>query len=284
MQEGQLGIKILIGQIQLALKKLNPLNGGEKMSSKLNCMMWLVALALCMATAQAQDSSLRVIGVGTVQVPADTTVIAFDVQNNSENFTQAEEANSLVLNRTEEALLAAGVKKEEIMPDRSQGRMMAHRVICNTVNNTSNCKDVVLNAATAQMVVKYKNSDANQTQKVIDAAKATGAKATIWGYELSDPSKAVDDARKKALENAKAKAEYYASSYGLTLGNSMQIEEPTYPDIDVGPGYGLDSPWRMNRMLWMDPFMRGGRLWDDDYIPEGMAEVTAYVSVTYKVS
>jgi len=253
------------------------------LSSKLICLIWMVALALSVATASAQDSSLRVIGTGTVQVPADTTIIAVDALNNSDNLSLAEEAASNLLNQTEEALLAAGVTKDEIMPDRSTGRITSHKVVCNTVNNTTSCKDIILNAATEQMVIKLKTSDANQTQKVIDAAGSAGAKATILGYELSDPKNAVDQARKKALENAKAKAEYYASSYGLTLGKSMQIEEPTYPDIDIGPSYGWARSWRMDRMIWMEPFPRMNRLWEDNYIPEGMAEVTAYVSVIYGV-
>jgi len=243
----------------------------------------MVALALSVATASAQDSSLRVIGAGTVQVPTDTTIIAIDVLNNSDNLSLAEEINSNQMNLTEEALLAAGVAKDEIMPDRSKGRITSHKVICNTVNNTSSCKDVVFNAATEEMVVKLKTSDANQTQKVIDAAESAGAKVTILGYELSDPKGAVDQARKKALENAKAKAEYYASSYGLTLGKSMQIEEPTYPDIDIGSSFGWGRSWGMDRMIWGEPFPRMNRFWEDDYIPEGMAEVTAYVSVIYKV-
>jgi uncharacterized protein len=258
-------------------------NGGKKMSSKLICLIWLVALALSAATASAQDSSLCVIGVGTVQVPTDTTIIAVNVQNDSDNLSVAEEANSNLLNQTKNALLAAGVKNEEILPDRFKGRLTSRKVICNTVNNTTTCKDVVLNAATEQIIIKMNTSDVNQTQKVIDAAKAAGAKAATLGYELRDPSNAVDQARKKALENAKAKAEYYASSYGLTLGESMQIEEPTYPDIDIGPSYGWDRPMRMSHMFWMDPFPRMDRFWEDKYIPEGTAEVTAYVSVTYKV-
>jgi uncharacterized protein YggE len=253
------------------------------MSSKLICLVGLVALALLMATALAHDSSLRVIGVGTVQVPADTVIIGVSVQNISGNFSLAEEANSNLLNLTEESLIAAGVNKEEIMPDRSKRHIISHRLICNTVNNTTSCKDVTVNAATEQMIIRLKGSDANQTQKVIDAAKSAGARAAIWGYELSDPSKAVDQARKNALDNAKAKAEYYASSYGLKIGKAMEIEESTYPDIEIGPGYRWDTPRRMRHMFWMEPFPRMNRFWADNYIPEGMAEVTAYVSVTYKV-
>jgi uncharacterized protein YggE len=218
-----------------------------------------------------------------VQVPADTVIIAVSAQNSSDNISVAEEANSNLLNQTKTALLAAGVKTEEILPDRSKGRLTSHAVLCDTLNNTTTCSDVIMDVATEQMIIRMKTSGANQTQKVIDAAKSAGAKAAIMGYELSDPDNSVDRARKKALENAKTKAKYYATSYGLALGESMQIEEPTYPDIDIGPSYRWDRPLRMSHMFWMNPFPRMDRFWEENYIPEGMAEVNAYVRVTYKV-
>ena len=255
------------------------------MSSKLILWLSLAALALC-AAASAQDSTLRVTGVGSVQVPADTAIIAFYVQNSSANLTSAQEAASLMLNRTEQALLAAGVSKDEIGPHRAKGHITTRKVFCSTVNNSTDCRDVIVDAATMRMVVRLKSSDANETQRVIEAAEAAGAEAAVWGYELSDPSNALEQARKKALENARAKAAYYASSYDLTLGESIQIEEPAYPDIEMGPSYGWERPWRMGRMHWMHwmaPFSEMDRFWRDEFIPEGMAEVTAYVRAAYQV-
>ena len=254
------------------------------MSSKLILWLSLAALALC-AAASAQESTLRVTGEGSIQVPADTTVIAFYVQNSSANFPSAQEAASLMLNQTEQALLAAGVSREEIGPHRAKGHITTRKVFCSTVNNSTDCRDVIVDAATMRMVVRLKSSDANETKRIIEAAKAAGAEAAVWGYELSDPTNAMEQARKKALENAKAKAQYIASSYDLTLGESMQIEEPEYPDIEMGPSYGWERPWRMGRMHWMhwmDPFSEMDRFWRDEYIPEGMAEVTAYARVTYQ--
>jgi uncharacterized protein len=253
------------------------------MSLKLIYSIALLAIALSMATASAQDSSLRVVGTGSVQVPADTVIIAVSAQNDSENATLAATRTSELLNKTEESLISAGVKREEIVPDRSKGYMTLYKAICNTVNNTTSCKDVVTEVAAEQMIIKLKTSDQNQTQKVIDAAKSTGAEAAIRGYALSDSSKAVGEARKKALDNAKAKAEDYASSFGFSLGKAMEIAEPTYPDIEIGPTDIWDMHREMNNMFGMEPFQRMDRFLEGDHIPEGMAEVTAYVSVTYKV-
>ncbi len=253
------------------------------MSSRLSCLIGLVALALCMATVSAQDNTLRVIGVGTVQVPADTATILVRAENYSDNATLAASMASELLNSTEQSLIAAGVKKDEIMPDRSKGQMTYRKLICNKVNNSTTCKEVITNASIEQMVINLKVIDINQTKKVIDAAESAGAKAAIVRYNLSDPGSAVAQARKKALDDAKARAEEYASSLGFKLGSTMGIEEPTYPDIEIGMPYGWGMPRRMNHMFWQSPFSRMDHLFGDNYLPEGMAEVTAYVRVNYGV-
>ncbi len=254
------------------------------MSSKNICLIGLLALSVCMTTAFAQDSSLRVVGAGTVQVPADTVIIAVSAQNESENATIAAARNSELLDRAQESMIAAGAEEEEIMPDRSKGYMTSRKLICNTVNNTTTCRDMVANVVAERMIIRLKSSDQNQTQKVIDAAESVGAEAVIWGYVLSDSSQAISEARKKALDDAKARAEDYASSFGFNLSSTMQIEEPTYPEIEMGPTYSWDMPRSLHHIFGMHPFERMDRFFEDDYIPEGMAEVTAYVSVTYKVT
>jgi uncharacterized protein YggE len=267
----------------------------EKMSLK-SIFMALMAIALCAAGAMAQDSSLRVTGVGSVLTDADTTIIAVSAQNSSDNVTIAQQANSQVLAAAEKSLIAAGVKEEEIMKDRTKGYSAYHRVICNTVNNTTSCRDVITNIATEQMVIKLKTTDRERINKTLAAAESSGADASVIGYALNDSSQAYEQARKRALENAKAKAEDYASALGYRLGEAVYIEDAAYPDIEMGPSYGWRYPWGMHhmwrglgsRMMWIDSFpMMDGFLSDDlneDYIPAGKARVTAYVRVEYKVA
>ena len=252
------------------------------MSFKLICLIGLVALALCMVTVLAQDNSIRVVGVGAVQAPTDTVIIAVGTQNDGENATLAEARSSELLNRTMDSLIAVGVRDEEIMPDRPKSYMTYHKVICSTMNNTTSCSDVAANIVEERMIIKLKTGDLSRTQKVIDAAKSSDANAAILGYALIDPSKAVDQARKKALDDAKTRAEDFATIFGFSLGKAIDVEEQTYPDIEVGPHYPLDMPWRMKHTFWMRPFYMKP-FFGGNYIPEGMAEVTAYARVTYRV-
>lgn len=95
---------------------------------------------------------------------------------------------------------------------------------------------------------------------MIAATKSTGTDAAIMGYFLSDSSKAMSEARKKALDNAKAKAENYASSSGFSLGKAMKIEKPTYPEIEIGPTHGWEMSREMSHMFWMEPSLRMDRI------------------------
>lgn len=241
-------------------------------------------VTLCTTAAVAENSSLRVIGAGTVEIPADTVIISVSVRSMDDNATIAAERNSEMLNKTKDALIAAGVEESEVMPGRSKGHMEYHTVVCNTVNNTTICEDVVTSQVTERMIVRLNTNDENETEKVIEAAKSSGARAIILGYALNDSDRAVNEARKKALEDAKSSAEDYAAAYGFELGKSIEIEEIGYPNIEIGPSYNWDMPMRIYHGFWRNPFSMMDGFFGENYIPSGMAEVTAYTSVTYEVS
>jgi uncharacterized protein YggE len=247
-------------------------------------LIGLLFLALCTTAAVAENSSLRVIGIGTVETPADTVIISVSAQSMDDNATIASEKNSEMLNKTRDALIAAGVEEDEIMPGRSKCYAKYRSVVCDTVNNTTTCKRMVTNQVTERMLIKLNTNDENKTKKVIEAAKSSGARAIILGYALSDPGKAVDEARKKAVDDARSRAEDYASAFRFKLGKPIEIEEIRYPNIEIGPSNYWNRPMRMHHRFWKHPFSMTDRFFGGNYIPAGTAEVTAYTGVTYEVS
>jgi uncharacterized protein YggE len=64
------------------------------MSLKLISLIGIAALMLCLTTVCAQDSSLRVAGIGTVQIPADIVIISVTAQNDSNNSALAAVSNA----------------------------------------------------------------------------------------------------------------------------------------------------------------------------------------------
>src|SRR5436190_2026760 len=61
---------------------------------------------------------------------------------------------------------------------------------------------------------------------VLDRLIAAGA-TDVWNVEflVSDPGKALDQAREAAIADARRKAEVYARAAGITLGRVVSIEE-----------------------------------------------------------
>jgi uncharacterized protein YggE len=65
---------------------------------------------------------------------------------------------------------------------------------------------------------------------VLDRMIAAGA-TEVWNVEflVSDPGKALDQAREAAIADARRKAEVYARAAGVTLGRVFSIEEESGP-------------------------------------------------------
>jgi len=85
--------------------------------------------------------------------------------------------------------------------------------------------------------------DLSKVSEILDIAVASGAN-NIYGvnFSISDQSKLQDDARTKAVADAKARAEKLAQLQGLTLGSVIAVEEvnnyaqPLYAADSLGKG------------------------------------------------
>jgi uncharacterized protein YggE len=237
-----------------------------------------MVLLLCMNAVAEEKGSIQVPGVGSVVIPADTITIAVRVQSSINNTTQATIADDNHLNKTKDALLAVGVKEDEILPGHSSGLFTYTNRVCNTVNNTTTCKYETTNQVIEQMTIKI-NRDENKVNKTLDAIQSTGAIGTISGYSLSDTKKVVDEVRKKAMENAQQNAQDYASAYGFTLGKVTGISESPYPDIEIGRYRGPNLSFGLH-----NPFWGFGHFFGRETLQPGTAYVRVRVWVTYKVS
>jgi len=253
------------------------------MKMKLMIVLGLVIFSLCTCTLAQDKGTLRVMGVGTATVPVDTVLITVRAESAFENATVDITENADKLNRTADALISAGVDKAEIMPGRSQGISTYYTRICDRVNNTTVCRDGKVDLIIGQMHLRLKGSDPARVAQVVQAAESAGARAEVTGYALSDSAQALMQAREKAIENAKANAADYAGAFGLELGKAVQVEEIGYPNIELGSGSTWGHPFYNHHPMWMDLPWRMNRFFHWREIPPGMADVTAFVEVTYEV-
>ena len=246
-------------------------------------LLGMIALLLCMTAAADDKGSIQVIGVGSVVIPADTVTITVSAKSSDDNTTKAAVESDNLLNKTVDALKAAGINDNEILPGRSSGFATYIERYCNRVNNTTTCTYKTSNVAISQLTVQIKK-DQDRINKTIDAAKSSGATAAVSGYSISDTNAVVNEVKNKAIENAQQNAQDYASAYGFTLGKVIGTTESPNPDIEIGgpndryQGFGMHGRFGFFRPWGMGGFFGG------EPLQPGMAYIRSVVRVTYEVS
>lgn len=250
----------------------------------------LMILLLCACSSAQDKGTLRVTGVGTVTVPTDTAYITVSKESTLDNASVDTSSSDDQLNLTIEALKSAGVKDGEILPGRYKGLATYYTRICDRENNTTICRDSKAYLLTEKLLLRLNDSDQARIDRILQAAEDAGAGAEVSGYALSDTSEAFKEAKKMAIANAKENAVDYASALGMKIGNVVSINELGYPDVEIGSDW-TGPDWtagrlfgRHNPMMWMGSPWSMNRFFAWREIPAGMADVTAYVDVTYEVA
>jgi uncharacterized protein YggE len=186
----------------------------------------IIILAVFFAgLALAERPTISVVGKGVVKVPADMTMITIGLDSTKNNQTEAEVEVQQKLNQTMNALIAAGLNEEEILPSQANSISSLQSKSCNTINNTTTCSYYNLTRLGRTLVVQMKTTDQTKVNNVLQAAKSVNASASVTAYGLSDQDKPMKQAIKKADENALAKADAYAVGEGYRLGKLLQRNE-----------------------------------------------------------
>jgi uncharacterized protein YggE len=247
-------------------------------------LILLSLLILTLSGAAEEASTLTVIGEGEVSVPADTIYVTVSVTTDDDNVTLASIKNDESLERTMEALVDAGVKRDDVQSGRGRSvqRITARSRVC----DNSTCVIVAENVSrvTDQVTIRFDAKDDGMINRTIEAARAEGAEAVISGYALEDASEAVAEARQRAIEDAEDDAEDLASAAGLHLGKRLEIFEPSCPAVYQQPA-GFD-PLDLGMMDIFDFSWAGmlGGLGAETSPEPGMLVVRSKVVVTYEVS
>jgi len=199
---------------------------------RLAMFIGVMMLAIAGGNAIEGNPTITVISDGSVSVPADTVGITVKAESSNQNITQAAAEVEAELSGALDALRGAGVKQEEIFAGQASsfsGNFFS-RESCRTINNTTTCEKVSSNATnlvSRSVLLQLKTTDEARINEVLSAARSSGASASISGYGLSDSSAAAGQAFRRAVQNARAKAE----ASGAKLGEELDIYEYAPPLI-----------------------------------------------------
>src|SRR6266536_4592670 len=224
----------------------------------------LAALALLAATpmispvisAEEPAPSITVVGSGAVSSPPDTAEVNAGVVTQAATASQAMSQNSAAMAQVLKALAALGIADRDIhttnvsiVPQRApmqSGRPAPSPVVGYEVTN--------------QVQVKVRNLAS--LGRLLDTLVSQGANSLGGiGFSIADPAPLLDQARTKAIADARQKAQVYAAAAGVKLGRVIFIR-------DTAPGLPRPMAARMMSSAAVP-------------IAPGEQELEVSVSVTY---
>lgn len=159
-----------------------------------------------------------VVGEGRVTVAPDYAQIASGVSTRGKTVKEASDANSKTMAAIIKALLDSGVAQNDVQTS----RFSVQAVYVPPGPST----EPKLAGYSVSNQVRAKIRQIDKLGEILDRLIAAGA--TDVGniaFLVSDPSKALDQAREAAIADARRKAEVYARAAGIRLGQVEWITE-----------------------------------------------------------
>jgi uncharacterized protein YggE len=179
-----------------------------------------LAGALLAAPALAQvvpPAAISVTGEATVSVPPDLAEIDGGVTSEAKTAREASEANNAAMGKVLQALKGAGIEEKDIQTARLSLQPQS-------APNRSGPSAIAGYRASNRVTIRVR--DVTKVASVIDTLVGAGANE-IGGinFVVSQASKLLDEARERAVADARRKAEIYAKAAGVTLGAPLSISE-----------------------------------------------------------
>ena len=177
----------------------------------------ILSIVLILASAAAlADSKITVNGTGEVRVSADTAVISLGVNARDKDVLKAQQKANETIAAIRHALTDAGIKEENINTDFIN--------IYAVYDYKEDQEQIVAYNANSTLAIKV--TDMEGVGNIIDISFAAGAN-TLNGisFSASDTEEAKTDAMKKAVADAKKKAEILSEAAGMKITGIEVIAE-----------------------------------------------------------
>ncbi len=182
--------------------------------------IFLSVILILAATVAFADTKITVNGSGEVRVSADTAVISLGVNARDKDVLKAQQKANETIAAIRTALIDAGIKEENINTDFIN--------IYAIYDYKDDQEQIVAYNANSTLAIRV--TDIESVGSIIDICFAAGAN-TLNGinFSASDTTEAETEAMKKAVADAKAKAEVLAEAAGLKIkGIEVITEGGTY--------------------------------------------------------
>ncbi|WP_028348473.1 SIMPL domain-containing protein [Bradyrhizobium murdochi] len=179
---------------------------------------WLAAPALAQTVP---PPAISVTGEANVSVAPDQAQIDGGVTSDAKTAREASDANNAAMGKVLLALKGAGIEEKDYQTSRLSLQPQF-------APNRAGPSPIVGYRASNRVTVKIR--DVTKVANLIDVLVGAGAN-DIGGihFSVTQASKYLDEAREKAVADARRKAEIYAKTAGVTLGDPISITEEGAP-------------------------------------------------------
>jgi uncharacterized protein len=178
-----------------------------------------IALVLLAAPARAENPppAISVSGEATVSVAPDEARIDAGVTSEARTAREASEANNAAMGKVLLALKGANIEEKDYQTSRLA-------LLPQYAPNRAGPNAITGYRASNRVSIKLR--DVTKAASVVDTLVGAGANE-IGGIQfvVSQASKVLDEAREKAVADARRKAEIYANAAGVTLGEPLSVSE-----------------------------------------------------------
>jgi uncharacterized protein YggE len=218
-----------------------------RVASQPSGIAFLAAAAAFVPTLQAQgqpqsppDGRVVVIGEGSVSVTPDYAQVESGVTTRAKTVKEATDANSKLMAAITSALLESGIAQTDVQTS----RFSVQPVYAPQEPRTE--PKLVGYGISNQVRVKIRQI--GKVGEILDRLITAGVtNVGNIAFLVSDPSKALDQAREAAIADARRKAEVYARASGLRLGRVIWITEdsgfaPPFPMRAQGASAAMAAP------------------------------------------
>lgn len=223
---------------------------------------------------------ISVSGQGEVFAVPDVAEFSFSVTEENMAVAKAQEAATKKMNAILDALKKAGVEEKDIKTVGyninpryewvTKGQICPAGSYCPPVQDGQR----VLQGYEVSQTISVKVRDTAKAGELLASVGTLGAQnASGLNFTFDDEDKVIADARKEAIDDARAKAKELARSLGVTLVRVVNFQE----------GYG-GSPMYYKGAEMMATDGRGGVVANaPPEIPAGENKVTSTVTITYEI-
>jgi len=219
-----------------------------------------VALATPAFANDVPPPSITVTGTGRVSAPPDMAQISAGVVSEAPRASDAVKANSAAMQKVLAALDAAGIDRKHVQTSRFDVSPVYSE-------SPPGRRTPVITGYRAANQVSVEVHDVDKVGAVLDALVAAGANDLgSISFGVAEPAPLLDEARKKAIADARRKAQLYAAEAGVALGRVTQIEEG---------GAGVPRPV---------PYMRMEAAAAPPPVAPGQLDLSADVTVTFAIA